>query len=73
MAAALDWAGLMRAGIGGLKLRPAEFWALTPAELALLLGVGTAPTPMSRATLAALSRRWPDRAAQETGETDGAR
>ena len=30
---AFDWPGLMRAGICGLGLRPAEFWALTPAEL----------------------------------------
>lgn len=59
MAEGLDWAGLMRAGIGGLRLRPADFWALTPAELALMLGPGT--VPMSRAGLAALEKRWPDR------------
>ncbi len=33
-----DWPGLMRAGMRGLGLRPAEFWALTPAELRLMLG-----------------------------------
>ncbi len=34
----LDWEGLMRAGIGQLKLHPKDFWALTPLELMLLLG-----------------------------------
>ncbi|MCR9247891.1 MAG: phage tail assembly chaperone, partial [bacterium] len=33
-----DWASLLRAGVRGLGLRPDEFWALTPAELHLLLG-----------------------------------
>ncbi len=31
-----DWPSLLRAGVRGLGLRPAEFWALTPAELHLL-------------------------------------
>ena len=34
----LDWRGLMHAGLHGLRLRPAEFWALTPAELQMMLG-----------------------------------
>ena len=54
-----DWPTLMRAGIGGLGLRPAEFWALTPAELTLMLGpVG--PVPATSATLAALADAYPD-------------
>ena len=63
----MDWPGLMRAGLtrpemGGLGLRPAEFWALTPAELALMLGAGArGRAPMSRATLDALAARYPDR------------
>ncbi|RMC32504.1 rcc01693 family protein [Paracoccus siganidrum] len=57
----LDWAGLMRAGIRGLGLRPAEFWALTPAELALMLGVEAGGAQMSRARLAELAARYPDR------------
>lgn len=56
----LDWAGLMRAGLRGLGLRPHEFWALTPAELALMLGEGAARAPLTRAGLAALAARWPD-------------
>lgn len=58
----LDWPGLMRAGIAGLGLRPAEFWALTPAELALMLGIDAGSARMSRARLAELAARYPDRA-----------
>lgn len=56
----IDWAGLMRAGLGGLRLRPAEFWALTPAELRLMLGVGAAVPPLSRARLEELAAAFPD-------------
>lgn len=56
----LDWPGLMRAGIRGLGLRPTEFWALTPAELALMLGVEAGPAMMTRARLASLAARFPD-------------
>ncbi|MBK1636156.1 rcc01693 family protein [Rhodovulum adriaticum] len=57
---AFDWGGLMRAGIRGLGLRPAEFWALTPAELMLMLGAGGGSAPMSRARLEELARAFPD-------------
>ncbi|TRW96872.1 phage tail assembly chaperone [Paracoccus sp. M683] len=56
----LDWSGLMRAGIRGLGLRPAEFWALTPAELALMLGVESGPPAMTRDRLAEMAARYPD-------------
>jgi len=40
----LDWPGLMRAGLHGLRLTPAQFWALTPVELMIMLGrENTAP------------------------------
>ncbi|MEX5729280.1 putative phage protein (TIGR02216 family) [Rhodovulum iodosum] len=55
-----DWPALMRAGIAGLGLRPAEFWALTPVELMLMLGVGAGPPPISRARLDELARAFPD-------------
>lgn len=66
----LDWPGLMRAGLQGLRLRPAEFWELTPAELALMLGVepgagaaaGVRAGAMSRSGLDALMARFPDAA-----------
>ncbi|GGE40613.1 rcc01693 family protein [Actibacterium pelagium] len=55
-----EWAALMRAGISGLRLRPSEFWALTPAELALMLGVGPGSAPLSRGRLEELARAFPD-------------
>ncbi|SMX42040.1 rcc01693 family protein [Actibacterium lipolyticum] len=59
--ARFDWPGLMRAGLLGLRLRPAEFWALTPAELLLMLGQGSGPAPLSRARLDELARAFPDK------------
>lgn len=56
----IDWPGLMRTGLGRLGLRPAEFWALTPAELMLMLGVGASGAPMGRARFEALAQRHPD-------------
>lgn len=57
----LDWPGLMRAGLHGLGLTPAEFWRLTPAELMLMLGAETGSEPLSRARLEELARAYPDR------------
>lgn len=56
----IDWGGLMRAGLHGLGLRPWEFWALTPAELSVMLGVEGRPAPLTREGLAALMRAYPD-------------
>lgn len=58
----LDWPGLMRAGLHGLRLTPREFWALTPAELQIMLGVDKVAPPMGRARLNELLRAFPDRA-----------
>lgn len=64
----LDWPGLMRAGIGQLGLEPRVFWALTPVELMLMLGIGGAQAPLTRARLEELSRAFPDRSkGQENG------
>lgn len=58
----IDWPGLMRAGIGGLKLLPADFWALMPAELSLLLGLDAeGPSVLNRSRLEELSRLYPDK------------
>ncbi|MCU0912076.1 MAG: phage tail assembly chaperone [Rhodobacteraceae bacterium] len=58
---AFDWPGLMRLGLRGLGLTPAEFWALTPAELMLMLGQdGGASPPLSRARLMELAAAYPD-------------
>lgn len=54
-----DWPALLRAGVIGLGLRPAEFWALTPAELRLMLG-DLESKPMGRARLDDLLAAYPD-------------
>ncbi|MFU8863950.1 MAG: rcc01693 family protein [Rhodobacterales bacterium] len=56
----LDWPGLMRAGLRGLRLQPAQFWALTPAELALMLGRDAGQAPMGRHALDRLMQAYPD-------------
>lgn len=61
----LDWAGMMRAGLGGLHLTPGEFWGLTPHELRLMLGLEPGAAPMARARLAELERAFPDRRERE--------
>ncbi|MBU2958635.1 phage tail assembly chaperone [Paracoccus sp. 1_MG-2023] len=57
---AMDWPGMMRAGLVGLRLHPDQFWSLTPAELALMLGLGPSVPRMSRNRLAELAARYPD-------------
>lgn len=65
-----DWPALMQAGLHGLGLKPDEFWALTPAELRLMLGQGGAAA-LNRSGLDALMAAWPDQAApDDKGETD---
>tara|TARA_R110002051_G_scaffold14460_3_gene46809 strand:- start:4038 stop:4220 length:183 start_codon:yes stop_codon:yes gene_type:complete len=56
----MDWANLMRAGLHGLRLRPIDFWALTPAELQVMLGLEEKLMPMARDRLAELERAYPD-------------
>ncbi|TDE40322.1 rcc01693 family protein [Antarcticimicrobium sediminis] len=65
----IDWPTLMRAGFQALRLRPEEFWHLTPAELALMLGQGQGRAPMSRGGLEALLAQWPD--VKKGGEDGG--
>lgn len=55
-----DWPALMRAGIRGLGLHPNQFWALTPAELLVMLGAGAGSAPMGRMRLDELARAYPD-------------
>ena len=62
-----DWPVLMRAGMQGLGLAPGAFWALTPAELRLMLGHEGGAAPLSRAGLDALVAAYPD---QAKGESD---
>ncbi|PJI92149.1 putative phage protein (TIGR02216 family) [Yoonia maricola] len=56
----MDWPGLMHAGLHLLRLSPDSFWALTPAELQIMLGASGAAVPMARPQLDALLRDFPD-------------
>ena len=56
----IDWPRLIRLGLVDLRLKPAEFWDLTPAELFLLAGVVPGERPMDRGGLEALMARFPD-------------
>lgn len=63
-----DWPALMQAGLRGLGLKPAEFWALTPAELRVMLGDARGTAPLGRARLDALMQAHPDtRGANDDG------
>ena len=63
----VDWPALMRAGLRGLGLRPWDFWALTPAELELMLGKPAGVAPLMRDRLEDLMKDFPD---GEEGECD---
>ena len=65
-----DWDGLMRLGLGVLRLAPDVFWAMTPVELERALeGAGIVPAPgarpIGRAGLEALLARYPDKAERD--------
>ncbi len=58
---AFDWPGLMRVGLGVLRLKPSDFWSLTPAELLLMLGLQDGATAtLSRERLQELAQQYPD-------------
>lgn len=67
----VDWPGLMRAGVRGFGLKPAEFWALTPAELELMLGKPGGVAPLGRARLEDLMRAFPDQVSNSKDGFDG--
>lgn len=56
----MDWPGLLHAGLHQLRLTPPIFWALTPAELQIMLGATGAMAPMGRAQFDALLHDFPD-------------
>ncbi len=49
-----DWSGLLRLGVQQLRLRPQEFWQLTPFELMLCLGLDGTEKPLTRERLTEL-------------------
>lgn len=55
------WPELMRLGMVELRLRPEDFWDLTPAELVFLAGGGQAQSAsLTRSKLDELMARFPD-------------
>jgi len=60
MAERFDWPGLLRVAVTRLRLRPEDFWALTPFELRLMLGEGGGTAPLTSGGLAELARAFPD-------------
>ena len=67
-ASGLDWPALLRVGLSRLGLLPDQFWALTPAELQLMLGPPSAAAPLLSEGLAALMAAYPD---EMKGADDG--
>lgn len=56
----IEWPVLMRAGLHGLGLAPDDFWALTPAELRVMLGDPVQSGPLLSDGLEALMAAYPD-------------
>lgn len=65
----IDFAALLRACVGRLRMAPEAFWALSPNECALLLGLGEG-RGLGRAELAALMARHPDEKEPDDGLRD---
>jgi uncharacterized phage protein (TIGR02216 family) len=57
------WAEAIGFGLGVLRLSPAQFWAMTPRELALAIRAmrGTVAEPIDRTALDELMKQFPDR------------
>ncbi|MBU2982732.1 phage tail assembly chaperone [Lentibacter algarum] len=64
-----DWSQLLRVGLTQLRLKPADFWALTPVELMIMLGPQATMRPMDRTGLEALLEAYPD--TKNEGTPDG--
>ena len=56
------WEAAMRFGLGVLRLPPAEFWRMTPRELAAAWGalLGDRAGPLARDEFNGLMERFPD-------------
>ena len=62
------WAGLLEAA-RSVGVKPVEFWRLTPAEFAFLVG-RSGQAPLTRAGLADLAAAFPDLKKDQTNERD---
>lgn len=61
----------MRIGMRDRGLLPCQFWALTPAELMLVLGRdGGGVVPMARLRLEELAAQWPDQPSPMSEDAD---
>jgi len=60
-AAGFPWDAVMAFGLGRLRLSPADFWAMTPRELAAAFAaVAPPPSAPGRGVLDELMERFPD-------------
>ena len=50
----------MHLGIYHLRLRPDQFWVLTPYEIGVMLGFQNTAPPLNANELSKLMRRYPD-------------
>lgn len=66
----IAWPKLMQLGLVGLRLKPDEFWRLTPAELMLMAGGLETRDSLSRSGLAELAARFPDKRDQTHVQED---
>jgi len=57
------WDEAIGFGLGVLRLPPAQFWVMTPRELAFAIRAarGTVPDPVDRGRLDELMKQFPDR------------
>ena len=63
----IDWPGLMRVGLQGLGMTPAEFWRLSPVELRIMLGAEQTPA-LTRVRFEELAAAYPDARPGPEGE-----
>jgi uncharacterized phage protein (TIGR02216 family) len=66
----IAWPGLLQLGLVRLRLPPAVFWDLTPAELMLMAGQSGGRAALTRAGLADLAARFPDKPRGERAEPE---
>ena len=56
----MDWATLLGVALRDLRMMPRDFWALTPAELGMMLGLDLVQPRMGQDRLQDLIRDFPD-------------
>ncbi len=61
----MDWTTLLGVALREWRMLPRDFWALTPAELGLMLGLDQMPPRMGRERLQDLIRDFPDERTQD--------